>query len=424
MSYAPAHSRDPIGWCWSLAIAFLILCAIRLTIPASPYFDEVHYLPAARALLDGASYPNREHPLMGKEIIAAGIALFGDRALGWRMFPALAGALTLFAGMRALWFASGLRIATIAYGLLLASGFTLFVQSRIAMLDIFMAAFLAIAAWQFAGAVREPETGRRRLILTGIALGFAAASKWNAIPLLPLPGLAFLVARMHADGWRGLWSRRGAPVPGITLPEAFLWLGVLPLAAYWLTFLPAYLVSDGGIEQTGIFALQREMIALHASVLDPHPYQSSWPDWVLNVRAIWYLYEPVNGVQRGILLIGNPVTMLLGIGAIGWCLWVAIVYRRMDAAGVAAIYFASLALWFVADKPVQFYYHYFVPSLALLAALALVIAELWRDGWRWIAGLVVASSVAIFVWFYPILSAAPLIGPGSFATWMWLDSWR
>ena len=424
MSYAPPHERDPMGWCFAIAIAFLVLCSIRLTTPAAPYFDEVHYLPAARALLEGATYPNREHPLFGKEAIAAGIALFGDGPLGWRIFSLLAGTITLFAAMRALWFASCSRPATIAYGLLLATGFALFVQSRIAMLDIFMAAFLAIAAWQFAGAVREPETGRRRLAMTGIALGLAAASKWNALPLLPLPGLAFLVARLHADGWRGLWSRRGAPVPGITLPEAALWLGMVPLIAYWATFLPAYTFADGSISQTGIIALHREMLALHESVLAPHPYQSTWPDWILNVRAIWYLYEPVDGVQRGIVLIGNPLTMLLGLGALGWCAWVGVVRRRMDALGVFLVYAASLGLWFFAAKPVQFYYHYFVPSIALLAALALLTAELWRDGWRWISLAIPAASIAMFAWFYPILSAAALEGPGSFATWMWLDSWR
>ena len=424
MSRAPQQPRDPIGWCWLLALAFLALCLVRLTVPSTPYFDEVHYLPAARALLEGQDYPNREHPLLAKELLAAGIAMFGDRALGWRLLPALAGALTLFACMRALWFASCSRAATIAYGVLLASGFTLFVQSRIAMLDIFMAAFLALAAWQFAAAVREPEHGRRRLALTGLALGLAAASKWNALPLVPLPGIAFLVARLHADGWRGFWSRRGAPVPGTTLAEAALWLGVLPLAAYWATFLPAYWVANGGIAETGIVALHREMLALHESVLQPHPYQSNWPEWMLNIRAIWYLYEPVEGIQRGILLIGNPWTMLAGLGALAWCAWTALVSKRTDALGVVLIYLVSLGLWLVADKPVQFYYHYFVPSLALLAALALLVGDLWDRSWRVAAAAIPVVSLALFAWFYPILSAAPLAGSGSFATWMWLDSWR
>ncbi|MFN2100264.1 phospholipid carrier-dependent glycosyltransferase [Altererythrobacter sp. MF3-039] len=420
MSYAPPHPRDPIGWCWAIATLFGALIVIRINIPSQPLFDEVHYLPAARALIDGAEALNREHPPLGKELIAAGMAMLGDAPLGWRLFPALAGVATLFASCRALWFASFSHVATIAFGVLLGSGFILFIQSRIAMLDIFMACFCAIAAWQFAAAIREPERGRIRLALAGTALGLAAASKWNALPLLPLPGLAFLAARIHATGWRAAWSSRGAPVPGISLAEAALWLGLVPFLAYWLTFWPV----TGGLDLGAFIARQQEMIALHQSVLELHPYQSTWPDWVLNVRAIWYLYEPVDGAQRGVMLIGNPLTMLLGLGALGWCAWAAIKHRRVDCLSVVVIYLASLGAWFVADKPVQFYYHYFVPSIALLAALALLVDELWRDGWRRIAMFIPAASIAIFAWFYPILSAAPLGGPQAFTTWMWLDSWR
>ena len=36
------------------------------------------------------SHPaNPEHPPLGKELLALGIALFGDRALGWRVMPLL-----------------------------------------------------------------------------------------------------------------------------------------------------------------------------------------------------------------------------------------------------------------------------------------------------------------------------------------------
>jgi len=424
MNQAPARPRDPIGWCWALAAAFLALTLVRLTTPSVPYFDEVHYLPAARALLEGGSYPNREHPLLGKEAIAAGIALFGDRPLGWRIFPALAGALALFAAMRALWFASGSRYATLCYGVLLASGFHLFVQARIAMLDVFMAAFCALAAWHFAAALRMPEAGRKRFALTGVALGLAMASKWNAVPLAMLPGLAFLGARIGAAGWRSALAARGAPVPGMTLAEAALWLGLVPLAVYWLSFWPVQGLVPGGLTPGGFVALQQQMLGLQESVLKPHPYQSTWPDWLLNLRAIWYLYEPVDGAQRGVLLIGNPLTMLLGLPALGWCGWAGLRQGRRDALGVVLAFAVSFGLWLVADKPVQFYYHYFLPGMALLAALALALDHLRTLGWRRTGVAVPALSVALFAWFYPILSAAALDGPGAFARWMWLDSWR
>ena len=35
-----------------------------------------------------------------------------------------------------------------------------------------------------------------------------------------------------------------------------------------------------------------------------------------------------------------------------------------------------------------------------------------------------AGSVGVFAWFFPILNAAPLDGPRAFEHWMWVSSWR
>ncbi|WFL76603.1 phospholipid carrier-dependent glycosyltransferase [Altererythrobacter arenosus] len=424
MSQAPAQPRDPLGLSLLMALAFTLLAGLQLTTPSKPFFDEVHYLPAAREMLANGSYINREHPLLGKELIALGIAIFGNNPLGWRVFSLLAGALALFASMRAMWFGSLSRFASLAFGLLLASGFMLFVQSRIAMLDIYMAAFLCVATWQFAGAIREPETGRWRLIATGAALGAAMASKWNAIPLAIVPGIAFLLARLSAGRRRLLTSQRGIPVPGVSLLEATLWLGVLPLAVYAATFIPAYHFRDTPFATQGLIEFHREMYALQTQVLEPHPYQSNWPDWALNLRAIWYLYEAVDGAQRGVLLVGNPLTMMLGLPALIWCALTGNKQRQWARIGVVAGYAVSLGLWLFASKSVQFYYHYFLPHFFLLGALALALDALWQGGHRKLALLVLAASLVLFAYFYPILSAAALEGPQSFLNWSWIDGWR
>lgn len=418
------HEADPLFLSAAIALSFGALAAVRLTIPSAPYFDEVHYIPAAKDLLAGGIYRNQEHPLLAKELIALAIAAFGDTPLGWRLAPLIAGTVAVFASMRALWFASESRFASLAFGLLLASGFHLFVQSRIAMLDIFMVGFLAIAAWQFAAAIKEPEKGRLRLAMTGVALGCALASKWNAIPLAVLPGLAFLVARIAADRRRPIASTRGIPVPGISLWEAGLWLVILPLVIYLATFLPAWNLEQSPLPSLGIFGMQEYMLSLQTQVLKSHPYESTLSEWVLNWRAIWYLYEDVDGAQRGIMMIGNPVTMLLGLPALIWCAVSGISQRNWLRLAIAAGYLASIGLWLVADKSVQFYYHYVLPGCFLLAALSLSLQALWNHGRKLLAAGVIALSLAIFAWFYPILSAAPLEDRSSFAKWTWIESWR
>jgi dolichyl-phosphate-mannose--protein O-mannosyl transferase len=424
MSEAPHQPRDPLGWCAALALAFFALLLLRLGTPSKAYFDEIHYLPAARELLAGTGWLNREHPMLGKEILAAGIGLFGDHPLGWRLPGAMAGTLAVFAAMRALWFASQRRFATLAYGVFLATGFFVFVHARIAMLDTFMIAFLSVAFWHCAAAVRAPERARRSLAIAGVALGLALATKWNAVPLAPLPGLAFLAVRLHANGWTGLIGHRGPPVPGMRLGEAAIWLGIVPLGMYALTFVPAFVVALHDLPPGGLLGIHEMMLRMQESVVKPHPYQSTWTDWVINRRAIWYFYENWDGAQRGVLLIGNPLTMLTGLAALAWCAWAGFKRGRQDALAVTVIYAASLGMWIVAPKPIQFYYHYFAPSMALLAALALALDELRNKGWLIASWGTVAGSVAMFVWFYPILSSSPLEGPRAFEQWMWIDSWR
>ncbi|HWK41667.1 MAG TPA: phospholipid carrier-dependent glycosyltransferase [Croceibacterium sp.] len=422
--HAPHHSADPIGWIAAITAAFAALIWVRLTIPTQPFFDEIHYLPAARTLLELSHPLNREHPPMGKELIAAGMLLAGDNTLGWRIMSALFGVLTLFAAMRAMWFASQSRFATLATGVLIATGFGLFVQSRIAMLDIFMLSFAMVGIWMCAGAVRHNRSARWRLPIAGVALGFAVACKWNAAPIAMLPGLAFLVVRAHAARWRLLTSSKGAPVEGMSLIEAGLWLGLLPLVAYCAAYWPFLLYEKGSIEPTGLLALHVKMLELQEQVIKPHTYMSTWWQWVLNWRPIWYYYEVGDGAQRGVLMIGNPLTMLAGLPAVAWCLYAGVRRGRTDALAVALLYLAALGMWIIAPKPVQFYYHYLLPSCFLLAALALALDAMWRRGWRWQALGVIAGSVAMFAVFYPILSAAPLAGRGSYEFWMWLRSWR
>ena len=417
--------QDPFLWHAGLAFAFLLACLVRLTIPSTPYFDEVHYLPAARAMLALEIPINKEHPLLGKEFMALGIALFGDRPFGWRIFSVLAGVLALFAFMRAMWWASLSRYASIAGGLLLATGFALLVHAQIAMLDIYMVAFMLLALWLIAAALRQPARARWLLAGAGTAMGIAMAGKWNAVPVAMVPGIAFLLIRAHQSGARLLTDKSTGPVTGMTLIEAGLWLGAMPLLVYALTYVPAMFYENDPLTPFGLLQYHREMLAMQESVKEPHPYMSTWPAWATNTRAIWYLYEPIDGAQRGVLLVGNPATMLLGLPAMVWCAWVGFARQNRAALAVFALYAVSLGMWIFANKPVQFYYHYFLPSCFLLAGLALALNAM-RERWgKWIPGGVLALSVLMFVNFWPILTAAPLTnGTQSFLEWTWIDGWK
>jgi hypothetical protein len=166
------------------------------------------------------------------------------------------------------------------------------------------------------------------------------------------------------------------------------------------------------------------MLELQGQVVNPHTYMSVWYQWAGNWRAIWYLYETVDGAQRGVLMLGNPLTMLIGLPAMLWCGWVGLSRRRWDALAVFVLYAVSFGMWIVAPKPVQFYYHYFLPGSFLLAGLALALEELWRRRWTYTVLGVLALACGLFAYFWPILTAAPLDDDQAFLRYAWLDSWR
>ena len=424
MSVPPDHPRDPLLWNWAIALAFAGLCLVRIGIPTTPYFDEVHYVPAAQAVLDLEWATNMEHPPLAKQLIALGMWLFGDNPLGWRIMSVLFGMLALFATMRGMWFASQTRAASLLTGLFVSTNFLLFVHSRIAMLDVFMVGFLMLALWMCAGAVRENETARWRLAVAGVALGAAMACKWNAIPVAVLPGLTFLAARLYAGRRRPVRSVRGWPVGGMSLWEAAVWLGAVPLAVYALTFWPFLYWGVHSGAPTGLVDLHGTMLELQTQVPEPHPYQSNWWDWVINRRAIWYLYEPIDGAQRGVMLIGNPVTMWFGLIALGWCAWKGWQEQRRDCIALVLLYIASMALWLVAPKAVQFYFHYFLAGMVLSAALALAVERLWQRGERMVPVVLCLGALGFFAYWFPILTAAPLGDPQDFLRWAWTAGWR
>ena len=89
--------------------------------------------------------------------------------------------------------------------------------------------------------------------------------------------------------------------------------------------------------------------------------------------------------------------------------------------GVAALWLASWGMWALIPKSLGFFYYYYLPSLWLPLALAAAFDRYGRDRYWDEAFLALAGG--LFVYFFPIISAAPLAGPGAFRTWTWFSTW-
>jgi dolichyl-phosphate-mannose-protein mannosyltransferase len=390
------------------------LFAIRLTTPHILVFDEIHYITAARRLLMLAGPSNIEHPLLGKTLIAAGIALFGDGPLGWRLLSTFAGTAVVTGVFAILWLLYGrIRPAVVGSTVVLLN-FTVLVQARIAMLDGFMASLVVLALAAMLWAMRsEGAAVWRRWALGAALLGLAAGTKWVAVPYLGFAALGFATAKR---GHPGRW-------PGMGVGKAWVTLALVGATAYLLTFWPAFLYRDEPLTLARLLPFQLDMYAEQTQVLPPHTYQSSWWTWALEIRPIWYLYEPVDGAQRGILMLGNPAVLWGGLIAVAACLWAWLRNRDGRAGALAAVWIASYAMWALIPKSLGFFYYYYLSSIWLGPVIAAAFDH-WRGRLRyWDEAYLVVVAV-LFIHFYPILTAMPLAGPGSFSRWMWFGSWR
>ncbi len=292
----PALSEQPRRLCAVIFLAGWALFLFGITSPDTPYWDEVNYVPAVRAFLNGV-IENREHPPLAKELMSLGMLAFGDNPLGWRFMTSLFGALSLV-GIY-LWSLALFRQVRPA---LLAVMFTavnqvLYVESRSANLDIFMLAFMLgglaafTASWHAATPGKGPpadHAGRRLLRLVDRVQMDRSGSvdhlhRYRRREAISGGGGVRCEDPRELDWYApGLWSGIG---PGTFL----LGFGAIPLVLYYLTFLPTY----------GVIPLP-EFIEMHVGVFramanshqDPI-LLSNWTSWPFARHPNYFMFTPL-----------------------------------------------------------------------------------------------------------------------------------
>ncbi|MBO9713680.1 MAG: phospholipid carrier-dependent glycosyltransferase [Sphingomonas sp.] len=433
-------STRPVTVALLIGLAAELLFAVRIGWPTHLFFDEVHYVPAAQNLLDLSEPRNIEHPLLGKELIALGMAIFGDDPYGWRLVPSLFGSATVVAGFAFVWLLTRRMRPAVIAALLLVLNQLLFIQARIAMLDVFLVAFLCWAMVLLLRAMHGPaKQVLWRWIAGSALLGLAVAVKWAAVPYVAFAGMAFIVLRI-GEHWevspRGFGDSfakaLGAALaakdhrrwPGLPTIRALLIMAAVSIPLYFLTFLPAFFYERDPMTLARLIPFQGEMYALQTQVLAHHTYQSDWWSWPLMIRPIWYFYELDDGAQRGVLLIGNPAIMWGGLVAVLACFWAGLRDGAAKPLAMALLWTASVAIFIVIPKSLGFYYYYYPSAIFLCFALALAFDHYEAGHRRYWAEWFLAVSFLLFLYFYPILSSMPLSDTMAFEKWTWFNSWR
>ena len=436
---------------WTLAgLAVIgVALAVRLIGLGSPgemLVDERYYVDGARSLLERGWEPTTAspvpggtpavHPPLGKWLIAAGIAVAGDRPLGWRLAGALAGTVTV-----ALVWLTARRLfrdeaaALIAAGLLAVEHLSV-VQSRTAMLDVFVALWVVAGLWALAIDRDAPlPEGRRRRhpwrIAAGVVLGCALATKWSGAYVLPF-----------AAGLTAWWEYRRRLDRGDdrrTAAEGTLWgEGPSIIAAFALIPVAVYVASSAGAFVTGAVTPlswwqdQLRVLDFHANLAAGHPYASSALSWLADRRPVAYFYAKpqVGGVPGAseVLAVGHP---LVFFGIVPVWVWATFEWARGRGAALVWPLLFSIALWvpWVTQDRAMFIFYMtpVVPFIVLLQGAAL--AKLLRSGpgGAVLATVLLLGVVALFWFHWPVLTGAAITQQEwavRVADWSRIPFWR
>jgi predicted membrane-bound dolichyl-phosphate-mannose-protein mannosyltransferase len=370
---------------WILLAIVAVVFVAHIFIIGQPFksyvYDESFYVPAAKALLNG-SVSNVEHPPLAKAAIAAGMLIFGDNGIGWRILTVLAGTLTIVLVYYLVLKLGGSEKTALIAAFLLGFENLWFTHSSIAMLDIIAVFFSTLGLLLF---ILDKK------VWAGITLGLAILSKETVIFVVPIM-LIYEVLQQ-----KKIWSLSSWKVT-----KRFLITIVLPVFVVFTAGLWAYDAAYGAFPTPAqhiakIFATQDVIESMNVSnVVSPLNWFISFkpePYYVTTYKIddVKYTTEQYRG-QPNLLII--------------WLAWLSIPFawsavrkkKPLELLNVCLIIMLYAVFIVISLKRVTypFYILQFIPSLAIINSIflskmpkSLLIAYC-------------AGVLAWFVWAFPV----------------------
>ncbi|MBI2858160.1 MAG: glycosyltransferase family 39 protein [Chloroflexi bacterium] len=380
-----------------LVMILLTLHFAAIMQPGREIFDEQHYVSSARYILQGAGTDRVDHPPLGQLIITSGIKVFGDNPFGWRFFSVVFGvAGIVFFHFICRRLKMPTRYAYLATFLLSFENLS-FIQSSVAMLDVFSLSFMLLSFWLYL---------RGHFTISGAMAGLAALAKLTGILVLPAILLHWIVTdRKHLRSMTALVA---------IVPVTFFLVMSLANPIIWHKWLNP-------------FSQTATMLQINsASTFAKFPLEMvsrPW-EWIIEPQIMTYWIDP-----HYLAMISPPVWALI-VPAIGFAIFQAVAGNRAALFAVlwfAVAYLTWIPLNLLTDRTTYLYYFY--PAIgSVCIALSLIAARLdeisgrLRPGARkklydtavpfylllCLGAFVVLSPISWW-WKFPLVSAAYLV---------------
>lgn len=396
------------------------------------FFDEIYHPRNAWEIANGQFMYSTVHPLLGTELMALSIRLLGNCPFAWRLPGALIGIailpLVYVLLYRLLFDSRYARFGTV----LAACEFMHITTSRIATLEpisVFLILFMyeRMVAWCNISWWDQPfRKSVSTLFSAGLVMSLGFSAKWTACYSAVGLALMFFVTLFQRFGeYRRAKSvdpetllslseaeqlayRRAMHFPDLaakTILWAVLFFVGLPLIIYALVYIPAPF-SRTGYSLQAVADQTAYIYNYHTNLEATHPYQSTWTQWMLDARPIWYFGRlDRQSVYHTITCFTNPLTTWTALAAIPATLIAFLRKRSFAPFVILAGFFSALCPWMLVNRCV-FAYHFYPSCMFEILAVtygAMLVERRFPKA-AWVRHAYLFASIAVFVIFLPVLT--------------------
>lgn len=383
------------------------------------YFDEIYHVRNAYEIANGQYMYYSVHPLLGTNIMALFIKLFGLSPFVWRLAGVIFGIMMVplfYLFIKELF--SNTIISTLGTTIF-TFDFMHITTSRLATLEPFSVFFILLMFYYmlkyYNSSFYEVPLSKqlKYLFLCGLATSLGIATKWTAC--YAAVGLAILLFSNLYKRYKEYLLAKNTNDDHIlkTFPTSFtktiLWCFVffifMPIIIYFISFLPDH-ISRSPYSLKLIWDHNIYMYNYHANLKATHSFQSTWYQWLLNIRPMWYYYKTSGDFTHTIACFSHPILTLLTIPSIIYVIYNVLTKKDSKAWFIIVGFLANLLPWVLLVDRCVFSYHYYPTTLFSTLAIAYAAYKIGLDkikNRKYLYTLVIIY-ILIYIIYLPIIT--------------------
>lgn len=395
------------------------------------YFDEIYHVRNAWEIANRQYMYASVHPLLGTNIIALSIHLFGMHPFAWRLPGAIASVLMLPVLYGILKHLLKRDYLSLIGSFLLAADFMHITTARIATLEPFSILFILCSFYWMLKYCRSNFytlpmwKGILYLFLSGIFMGLSIATKWTgcyaaiglAIMLFTNWIQCFLEYKKDKETHQQFFK-----ILLTTMLSCILFFIIIPIVIYCISYIPDKIFRNEPWTIANVWKQAQQMYHYHVNLNATHPYQSTWFQWILDLRPMWYYVGIKGNVFHTISCFSNPLLTWIGLPAILFTTYRALCKKDIVGWYIVVGYFSGLLPWIIYVQRIVFAYHFYPTSLFTIIAIVYCINLLNNRKMSIVVSAYLAAYLALFILFLPVITG---FGTSQqFARFLaWLPGW-